>query len=239
MINLINIKTLKTGEGFDVYIGRYNKAGEFPESIWKNPYIIGVHGDREFCIEKYKLYLNTRPDLLRRLGDLKNKTLGCWCVPEKCHGEILIKLSESKYIRNWFSNMLPFDEPMIYQDIMFKTPENFYQAMKLPKHDIALRKEIADMLPFEAKKAIRDKSKYKWREDWSREKALKIMKYTLDFKFKKGTSWYNKLVMTENWEITEWNNWGDLYWGKDINTGKGENNLGKILMEIRSNYKND
>ena len=26
------------------------------------------------------------------LHELEGKTLGCWCKPEKCHGDILIKL---------------------------------------------------------------------------------------------------------------------------------------------------
>ncbi len=59
------------------------------------------------------------------------------------------------------------------------------------------------------------------------------MRYALDYKFKKGTDWYRKLKLTENWEIIEWNNWHDVWWGKDIKTRKGENHLGKILMEIR------
>lgn len=33
------------------------------------------------------------------------------------------------------------------------------------------------------------------------------------------------------------NNWGDIFWGKDIRTGKGKNNLGKILTKIREEYK--
>jgi predicted NAD-dependent protein-ADP-ribosyltransferase YbiA (DUF1768 family) len=37
-------------------------------------------------------------------------------------------------------------------------------------------------------------------------------------------------------EIVEWNNWGDVWWGKDLETGKGRNELGKLLMKIRSEY---
>ena len=28
------------------------------------------------------------------LFELKDKTLGCWCYPEKCHGDVLIELVE-------------------------------------------------------------------------------------------------------------------------------------------------
>ena len=47
----------------------------------------------------------------------------------------------------------------------------------------------------------------------------------------------NLLLKTGDEEIVEWNYWHDTFWGKDIETGKGENNLGKILMLIRSELK--
>jgi len=43
---------------------------------------------------------------------------------------------------------------------------------------------------------------------------------------------YEKLKATGNKHLEEMNWWGDSYWGTDKN-GNGENNLGKILMEIR------
>jgi hypothetical protein len=27
-----------------------------------------------------------------RLPELKDKTLGCWCKPEKCHGDVLAEI---------------------------------------------------------------------------------------------------------------------------------------------------
>jgi predicted NAD-dependent protein-ADP-ribosyltransferase YbiA (DUF1768 family) len=234
--NLINIKS---GQPYHVYIGRYNEHYNLSESKWHNPYIIGKHGDRNFCIEKYKLYINTRPDLIRSVSELKGNTLGCWCFPENCHGYHLIHLAENKYVMNWFSNMIPFDKSLIYQDTEYKTVENFYQAMKIPKDKIILRKEIAAMKPFESKKEIRNKDKYPWDCEWTREKSLKVMEYALRWKFQKGTSWHTKLHMTENWEITEWSNWGDVFWAKDINTEIGQNNLGKLLMNIRQEICNN
>lgn len=115
----------------------------------------------------------------------------------------------------------------------YKTVENFYQAMKLPKNRTDLREEIAAMNPYEAKKIIRDKTKYKWREDWTQEESLKVMNFILKVKFLPHTSWAKKLIETGQEEIVEWNNWGDVFWGKDIKTKKGENHLGKLLMEIR------
>ena len=33
--------------------------------------------------------------------------------------------------------------------------------------------------------------------------------------------------------LTLGNNWGDLIWGVDIETGEGQNLLGKLIMEFR------
>lgn len=72
-------------EKYDIYIGRPSK--------WGNPYILGKDGSRSEVIEKYKSYLLARPDLLRELPTLRGKTLGCFCYPEACHGDILMELA--------------------------------------------------------------------------------------------------------------------------------------------------
>lgn len=35
-------------------------------------------------------------------------------------------------------------------------------------------------------------------------------------------------------QIVEGNTWGDAFWGVDSRTGEGENHLGQILMQVRS-----
>lgn len=231
----MNIVNVKNSKDYDIYIGRKNSFYNLVQSEWANPFVIGKDGTRPEVIEKYRLWINCQPNLLKKLQSLNSKNLGCWCdyPNEDCHGRILLELSKSKYIKNWFSNMLPLEKPLIYQNIEFKTVENFYQAMKLPKNRTDLRLEIARMSPFEAKTEIRDLDKYLWDKDWNKEKSLKVMEYALKWKFQKGTNWSRLLQLTESWELVEYNNWSDLFWGKDINTEKGENHLGKILMKIR------
>jgi len=138
---------------------------------------------------------------------------------------------KGKWVYNWFSNMEPLDTPFTFKGVTYNTVENFYQAMKLPYNRLDLRAEIAAMPPHKAKTAIRNKSKYLWRDSWDKEVSLAVMRHALRIKFAPGTSWYTKLMETEG-EIVEWNNWGDVFWGKTLD-GKGENHLGKILMEIR------
>ncbi len=89
----------KRKQRYDVYIGRPSK--------WGNPFRVGVHAPRGECIELYKDWI-VRGDgrhLLRQLGELEGKVLGCFCAPEGgatshdplvCHGQILLKLLDHR-----------------------------------------------------------------------------------------------------------------------------------------------
>ncbi|QGN48637.1 DUF4326 domain-containing protein [Micromonospora sp. WMMC415] len=50
---------------------------------------------RREVIEKYRAYLLGRPDLLALLPDLRGRRLDCWCVPERCHAEVVAELADS------------------------------------------------------------------------------------------------------------------------------------------------
>ena len=80
MTKVVNLKY----ETYDIYIGR--------GSIWGNPFYIGTHGDREEVIAKYRIYILGRPELLDQLETLRDKTLGCYCKPLACHGDVLVDL---------------------------------------------------------------------------------------------------------------------------------------------------
>lgn len=135
--------------------------------------------------------------------------------------------------KNWFSNMIPFDDPLIYDGIYYFAPENFYQAMKLTPEQRDIRFAISQLEPKKAKVAIR---KFKIRDDWNDALKLYFMEYALRHKFRLDTSHGKKLLENDD-EIVEWNNWNDLWWGKDIETKEGKNNLGIILMRIRNDLK--
>jgi hypothetical protein len=88
----------------NVYIGRagivFIDGKRYPResSVWNNTFKIGKDGDRAQVLEKYKEYIAGRlelePELCEKLSYLKGKTLGCWCAPERCHGDILYELSK-------------------------------------------------------------------------------------------------------------------------------------------------
>jgi hypothetical protein len=95
--HIINIKSKQT---FDVYIGnriRFHPE-KYPQTKWGNPYAkyVKKYG-RNKGIEMYRKYVMNKPELLELIPlELKNKTLGCWCKPEACHGDILAKLADRK-----------------------------------------------------------------------------------------------------------------------------------------------
>ncbi len=88
------IVNIKSGRAYDIYIGRSNKYYNLPQSKWANPWVIGVDGTRAEVIEKYKSWILTKPELLKDINELKDKTLACWCdhPTEDCHGRILLEL---------------------------------------------------------------------------------------------------------------------------------------------------
>jgi hypothetical protein len=93
-------------EPYDVYIGR--KTRDMQGSIWGDPFQIGRDGTREEVIEKFRQYVLSKPDLLAQLESLRGKTLGCWCKPQACHGDVLIETLES--------GMLPPEPPVIQRE---------------------------------------------------------------------------------------------------------------------------
>ena len=74
-----------------LYIGRFNKFLGIPASKWGNPFKLTEY-DRETCLKLYEEYVKNTPDLINNIDELNGKELGCWCKPEGCHGDILIKL---------------------------------------------------------------------------------------------------------------------------------------------------
>jgi hypothetical protein len=71
------------------------------------------------------------------------------------------------------------------------------------------------------------------REDWDQVK-FGIMKEIVRIKFH-NTELKEMLLATEDEELVELNKWHDTTWG--VCDGIGENWLGKILMEIRSELR--
>jgi hypothetical protein len=99
-------------EPYDVYIGR--------PTIWGNPWSHNENSTAPFkvatrneAVDNYEHWLRTsevrcgntvvsqdvieflhlmRHQILTCLPELEGYTLGCWCHPARCHGDVLVKL---------------------------------------------------------------------------------------------------------------------------------------------------
>lgn len=102
MSEIVNLKMINgVRPNYDVYIGRalnYPKT-KFSKSKWANPYSVKKYG-RKKALELYEEYIRNTPELYNNLLELKDKILGCWCKPEPCHGDILIKLINERFSGN-------------------------------------------------------------------------------------------------------------------------------------------
>jgi hypothetical protein len=86
----------------NVYIGRRgivfvdNKRFPPADSLWANPYRLkDYNNDRNMCSLMYESYIRNRivnENLHSELLMLDGKRLGCWCHPDSCHGDVLIRL---------------------------------------------------------------------------------------------------------------------------------------------------
>ena len=127
----------------------------------------------------------------------------------------------------WFlSNMC--EVPITYRGLTYKCVESAFQAQKCPDR----AEEFVNLRGFEAKRLGKQ---VKLRQDWSTVK-LHLMYKLLRIKFS-IPEYRDKLLRTGDVEIVEDNTWRDTYWGRY--KGEGENALGKLLMCIRHNIRNN
>ena len=92
IVNLSKVDNIKEwiqeGSGNNIYIARETR--HHTRSTWCNPYRLKDHGyNREIVLDLFLNYFIQNKELIQCLPDLKGKILGCWCAPNRCHGEIL------------------------------------------------------------------------------------------------------------------------------------------------------
>lgn len=82
-----------------LYIGRdmsFFVPGTYA-SKWQNPYTVKEYGKKS--LKLYEKYVRSNKELYNSLHELKGKELGCWCHPDKCHGDVLIALFNEKKLK--------------------------------------------------------------------------------------------------------------------------------------------
>ena len=132
---------------------------------------------------------------------------------------------EHAFLSNFYSCPLRMLDGLLY-----RTAEHAFQAMKVvgdPKAKEEIRKARN---PNEAKRLGR---KVKLRPAWDSIR-IDVMRQVVRAKFQ-NPELQRKLLETGDRKLIEGNNWGDSFWG--VCGGKGENWLGKILMDLREEIR--
>lgn len=116
-----------------------------------------------------------------------------------------------------------------WEGITYRTTEHAYQAAKF--NDLDIRRYIQSLeTPREARRVGQQPG---CRADWDQVK-YGIM-YDLNAQKYCYPELQRQLLASGDAYLEETNTWGDVYWG--ICNGVGQNNLGKILMDIRSHIR--
>jgi ribA/ribD-fused uncharacterized protein len=139
---------------------------------------------------------------------------------------------------NFLSNF--YSVKIEHQGIKYPTLEHYYVSMKV-KNDQQIDGKYITMIDCrELIAKMPDPGKVKQfgkiikvRRDWNDVK-LDVMLWGVREKFKQEDL-KQMLLDTGEQELVEGNTWNDTYWG--ICRGEGQNNLGKILMKVRTELR--
>jgi len=83
-------------EPYDIYIGR---PGKGLSGYFGNPVRLQPNESRGSTLSRFREYFFTRldqdPEFKAHIMTLKGKTLGCFCKPNACHGDIIVEYLNS------------------------------------------------------------------------------------------------------------------------------------------------
>jgi predicted NAD-dependent protein-ADP-ribosyltransferase YbiA (DUF1768 family) len=158
--------------------------------------------------------------------------------PQKINGLYEYVIQDHKQISGFFgaegfflSNAKKCLIPdQVSRECIYLYAENAYQASKF--NEFSIRKLFLN-IDFKTAIILANAYKQKQRKEWDSVKLYE-MERVLRLKFQ-DVALRNRLISTGDRYLEETNHWKDTFWG--VCDGIGENNLGKILMKIRSEYK--
>lgn len=139
------------------------------------------------------------------------------------------KISAFRGNYHFLSNF--YDAPVTYEGITYANNEAAFQAQK--EINPADRTAWAKLAPGAAKRRGRA---VRLRPDWEKVK-IAAMEGIVRAKFLQNPDLAEKLLATGDAELVEGNTWHDRFWGVDAATGEGRNELGRILMKVRSEIR--
>lgn len=132
-------------------------------------------------------------------------------------------VGEYRFLSNFFPSPIEVD------GLIYPSVEHAFQALKT--ENLTEREIVRSArTPGQAKKLGR---RVTLRPDWDAAR-IGVMKMLLEKKFSDKVL-RAELLATGDSELVEGNYWNDRFWG--ICRGRGENWLGKLLMEVREEFK--
>ena len=141
----------------------------------------------------------------------------------------MIKEFKNQYF--FLSNF--YEYPIYYNKLVFCNAEAAFQAQK-----VINEKDQYKFINLNASQARKLGKTVQLRKDWEEIKD-NVMYEIVKRKFLTNKELQQKLLETKEEELVEGNWWHDTYWGVDSKTGIGQNKLGKILMKVREEVKNN
>lgn len=134
---------------------------------------------------------------------------------------------EYRFLSNFYS------APVEYKGFTYQNNEAAFQAQKCLTDE-----EKADFTDLEPSKAKYRGRRVELRPDWESVK-VRIMEDIVRAKFRQNEELARLLLETGDRILEEGNTWNDTFWGVSLKTRKGKNNLGRILMRVRDELKED
>ena len=158
----------------NVYVGRHGRIFinkeifHYSASIFNNPFPIDADNPRDTVIDKYRTYildrLRNEPMLVNELLKLQGKTLGCWCKPDACHGDVLIEIlnaySSDLYkaaqdgmetLHKYFQNNLPTESDLL---IVYSLTTNEESQALIGQYLFLLQNHLNTFYPWYPEKNI-------------------------------------------------------------------------------------
>ena len=127
----------------------------------------------------------------------------------------------------WLSNFAPVKIKLY--GLEFPSVEHAYMSAK--SDDVEWKKFCSNQNN-KAGDVKRQSRNITLKKDWN-EIKLEVMANCIKQKF--NTEPYRtKLLETGTQHIQEGNRWNDKFWGVCLKTNKGENHLGRLIMDVRS-----
>jgi hypothetical protein len=86
------VVNIKEAQDFDVYIGR---AGKGLDGYFGNPFKEQSRSKSVILFREYALQrIESDSEFRERVKELHGKTLGCFCKPKLCHGDVLAEIAD-------------------------------------------------------------------------------------------------------------------------------------------------